>query len=180
MIRNCLITICIILFVSNVYGQTGLSAKDSTRLARLEKQIVRAELNLSKANRAFQEADSLLQIGKVMVDEGKEQDKALEAEGKMMDRNYAVNRKPIEKLTKSKNKVEVRKAKAEIKILDNQYKADTKHFLNQKKAIIKKISTGKVNVAKGKAYRKNATVDVKRTTKALNDAQKAYDEAKSI
>lgn len=114
-----------------------------------------------------------------MVDEGKVKDRALEAHGRPLDRNYAESRKESERLIKSKGKNEVIKAKDDLKKLDNQYKADTKEFLNQKKSIIKKISTGKVNLDKGKAYRKNAKVDIKRASKTLTEARKAYDDAKS-
>ncbi len=172
------ITLLVSFLSFTVYSQTAISLKDSLNLVKLERYVIRAKAMLEKAEAKMAYADSLILVGLQMVEDGESADKELEVKGKQQDKTYAQARKVLEKETKSKNSMEAKEAKAKLKILDNQNKADTKTFLTTKKALIKQISKGEYNVAKGKMYKKDAKYELKIATEALEEAEQNLEKNK--
>jgi chromosome segregation ATPase len=151
--------------------------KKQAELKKLETSLAAAKAKVSLNEQQLSKSDSLINLGTQMIAESKTEIKAIEAERKKLNKDNITSQKPLNKLSTSKDKEESNKARADLKALDVQYKSDSKALDTRLKDATKKMSAGNANLTKGKAGKKNAQDALKISRKALDTAQKKYDDA---
>jgi septal ring factor EnvC (AmiA/AmiB activator) len=151
--------------------------KKQAELKKLETSLAAAKAKVSLNEQQLSKSDSLINLGTQMIAESKTETKAIEAERKKLNKDNITSQKPLNKLSTSKDKEESNKARADLKALDVQYKSDSKALDTRLKDATKKMSAGNANLTKGKAGKKNAQDALKISRKALDAAQKKYDDA---
>jgi septal ring factor EnvC (AmiA/AmiB activator) len=152
------------------------SLSKAAELRKLNMGIAKAKAKVVLNEKKVSAADSLINLGGLMISEAKKEIKTAEAERRKLDRNYASRKKSLAKLTGSKNREESAKARADLKALSTQYRSDIKVLTNRLRESTKKLSKGESNLKRGKAARKSAIDALKASKTLLKNAQAKYDE----
>lgn len=153
------------------------SDKKQAELKKLETSLTAAKAKVALNEQQLAKSDSLITLGAQMTAEAKTENKAIEADRKKLDKDYTSGQKSLTKLSSSKDKDEAGKARADLKMLSVQYSSDLKALGIRQKDATKKMSTGNANLTRGKAGKKSSQDALKISRKALDLAQKKYDNA---
>jgi len=157
-----------------VIGQTD---KKEAELKKLEAAVTAAKAKVDLNQKKLDAADSPINTGNTMVEEAKNELKAVSADRKKLDKDYANDQKSANKLVSSKDKQEAAKAREDLKALGVKYRADSKAIDARMNAANKKSTMGQSNISRGKAAKANAKNLLKTSNDALTAAQKRYDAA---
>jgi hypothetical protein len=120
-------------------------------------------------------ADSLIAAGKKMLDESKDEIKAIDAESKNYEKEFSVRYKAVKKLSGSKDKAEAKKALADIRTLDIEHRNTNRVFETRMNTAYRKQATALTTIDKGQKAKASAKDALQVANDALKSAQEKYD-----
>lgn len=155
-------------------AQQGSGTSD---LTRLETAINDAKDRVALNEKKIAAADSLIDAGKKMIDESKDEIKAIDAESKKYEKDYAARYKVVKKLTGSKDKAEAKKAAADLRALETEHRNTNRAFEARMNNAYKKQTVGLSAIDKGQKAKYYAKTALDTSNDALKAAQKKYGDA---
>ena len=160
-----------------ICGSNAQTAQSDAVINKLETAINDAKARVALNEKKIAAADSLIDLGKKMIDESKDEIKAIDAESKKYEKDYAPRYKAIKKLTASKDKAEARKASNELRTLEAEHRTANRGFEAKMNNAYKKQNLGLAAIDKGQKAKYFAKTALDTAEDALKTAQEKYDEA---
>ena len=169
-------TLFVILFLASnqSFAQdpaTETLSKDELKLQKLELKVKNIESKIEATEAKIAYADSLIQAGLEMGNEGSNELKVIEGEEKVFVKENNAQRKTLLKQLKKADDEDVKGIQAELKAVESDYKSAIKAFDKRYSVEEKKLVKAESNDTKGKDK-------LKQYNPKLKDYQKALELAK--
>ena len=176
LLRLSKITLLIVLYLvtNQAFAQDPAAetlSKDELKLQKLELKVKSIEGKIEATEAKMAVADSLIQAGIEMGNEGSNELKVIAGEEKIFVKKNNAQRKLLVKQLKKADDEDVKSIEKDIKAIDSEYKSAIKAFDKRYSVEDKKLIKAKSNDTKGKEK-------LKQYNPKLKDYQKALEVAK--
>ena len=173
-IRSFSITVILTLTGFTLQAQT---VPNSAAVAKLETAVNDAKAKVALNEKKITAADSIIDAGKKLIDEAKDEIKSIDAESKKYEKDYASRFKTVKKLTGSKDKTEAKKAATDLRALETEHRNTNRNFELKMNNAYKRQTTGLSTIDKGQKAKFTAKTALDNSNDALKAAQQKYEDA---
>ena len=169
----------ILLIISTLNGHTQ-ALDNSAAINKLEAALANAKNKVAIDEKKINSADSIIEAGKKVTDEAKEDIKNIDEESKKYEKDFASRYKDIKKLTGSKDKTVAKKAALDLRALDSEHRTTNRGFETKMNNAYRKQATGYSIISKGQKAKNTAKDSLTSSLDMLKAAQKNYDSATEV
>ena len=167
-----LIIFCVILS-AQINAQTD---RNEVKLQYLKNKIAMAEAKVATAESRLSKADSLINNGDLIIIQAEEEYTQIGEEKKKIEKEYRQESKALYKLARSKDEETADKAEDDLKALKDKHKEEIKLLDTEIKNLTRKATRARSDIDKGLDMQRAANIKLKDAQKALELAQKNYEE----